>query len=439
MSATFASPVAAVLLAVELLLFEWKPRSLIPVALSSAMAAFIRRYILGAGPVFPVPPHATSFGPVAMGGAVIAGLFAAVLGVALTLGIYAAEDTYKKLPVHWMWWPAIGGIFVGIGGLIFPRALGVGYDTIASILQGENGATLVAGVLLIKSTMWAISLGSGTSGGVLAPQLMMGAALGAMEASFLPNLGAGFWPMIGMAAVLAVTMRVPFTGIAFAVELTHDTSALLPMLVAVTIAYTISVLVLRRSILTEKVARRGYNVATEYALDPLELLSVRDVMRTSMVALSPDLSIRDVATRIAQRAPGKTQRLYPVVDDDGTLRGITTRADLDELIARHPQDGVAALAESLVHDPCVAYADEPLSRAAYRMAETGYTRLPVVSRDDRPRLLGIITLDDVLKGRVKTLEEERVRERVIRLRWLLPGSGTRVAEDRVHVSSGDEP
>ncbi|MEP6538988.1 MAG: chloride channel protein, partial [Bryobacteraceae bacterium] len=283
MAATFATPVAAVLLAVELLLFEWKPRSAIPVALASATAGAARRYILGLGPLFPVPQHAIFIGLHGLAGCVIAGLLAGGLSTLLTLGVYGAEDAFKKLPIHWMWWPAIGGVFVGLGGLIFPQALGVGYDTIQALLQGEVPRTIIAGVLLVKSAIWVISLGSGTSGGVLAPLLMMGAALGGVESMFLPHEGAGFWPLVSMGAILGGTMRAPFTAILFALELTHDINVLLPLLVAAMLAHATTVLLLKRSILTEKVARRGFHITREYATDPLEILFVREVMRTRMV------------------------------------------------------------------------------------------------------------------------------------------------------------
>ncbi len=171
MSATFATSVAAVLLAVELLLFEWKPRSAIPVALASATAGATRRYILGLSPLFPVPQHSIFIGPKGLAGCVIVGLLAGGLSALLTLGVYAAEDSFMKLPIHWKWWPAIGGVAVGLGGLVFPQALGVGYDTIQSLLQGDVPRAVIAGVLLVKSVIWIISLGSGTSGGVLAPLL----------------------------------------------------------------------------------------------------------------------------------------------------------------------------------------------------------------------------------------------------------------------------
>src|ERR1700757_1577071 len=280
MSATFAAPVASVLLAVELLLFEWKPRSLIPVALASATAAVLRRYILGFGPLFPVPEHPLFIGPTGLLGCVVVGLLAGGLSALLTLSVYAAEDAFQHLKIHWMWWPAIGGLAIGLGGFIFPQALGVGYDTIGGLLQGSVTTHVILGVLLVKWFIWAVSLGSGTSGGVLAPLLMMGGALGGLEAMFLPSEGAGFWPLISMAAVMGGTMGAPLTSIVFAFELTHDSNVFLPLLLSSAIAYAFTVLTLKRSILTEKVARRGFHLSREYAVDPLELLYVREVMHT---------------------------------------------------------------------------------------------------------------------------------------------------------------
>src|SRR5207244_4713259 len=201
----------------ELLLFEWKPRSLVPVALASAMAAVLRRYLLGLGPLFPVPEHPLFIGLNGLLGCVLVGFLAGALSALLTMSVYAAEDAFQRLPIHWMWWPAIGGLVIGLGGLIFPQALGVGYDTIGSLLQGSVTTKVILGVLLVKWFIWAISLGSGTSGGVLAPLLMMGGALGGLEALVLPNAGAGFWPLISMGAILAGTMRspLPVSGVAF--------------------------------------------------------------------------------------------------------------------------------------------------------------------------------------------------------------------------------
>jgi H+/Cl- antiporter ClcA len=412
MSATFATPIAAVLLAVELLLFEWKPRSAIPVALASAAAGAARRYILGLGPLFPVPQHAIFIGPQGLAGCVIAGLLAGGLSALLTLGVYAAEDSFKKLPIHWMWWPAIGGVFVGLGGMIFPQALGVGYDTIGSLLQGDVPRAVIAGVLLVKSAIWVISLGSGTSGGVLAPLLMMGAALGGVEAMFLPHEGAGFWPLVSMGAILGGTMRAPFTAILFALELTHDINVLLPLLVAAMLAHATTVLLLKRSILTEKVARRGFHITREYATDPLEILFVREVMRTKLVVLPAGATIEQLRHTVLREPAQRGQHLYPVVDGERMVRGVVTRKQLGALTqSAAPEDSLG----HIVRKPVVAHPDEPLRVVVFRMAETGFTRMPVVENESG-KLVGMISLHDLLLARVRNLNEERHRERLLLLR-----------------------
>src|SRR5579885_3510188 len=279
MSATFAAPVASVILGVELLLFEWKPRSVIPVALASVTAAALRQHILGMGPVFPVPAHIPALGVAGLAGCVLVGLLGGVASALLTEGVYASEDAFARLPIHWMWWPALGGLVIGIGGYIFPQALGVGYDVIAELLQGNTPLRLLVGVLLVKSTIWAVSLGSGTSGGVLAPLLMVGGALGGLEAHFLPDAGPGFWSLVSMGAVLGGTMRAPLTAVVFALELTHDITVLLPLLLAVTMSYGFTVLCLKHSALTEKISRRGYHLSCEYAVDPLEIVFAKEVMQ----------------------------------------------------------------------------------------------------------------------------------------------------------------
>jgi chloride channel protein, CIC family len=421
MSATFASPVAAVLLAVELLLFEWKPRSLIPVALASATAAATRRYIIGLGPLFPVAPHPVFIGPEGLLGSVLVGLLAGALSVLLTVSVYTAEDAFRQLPMHWMWWPALGGLEVGIGGLIFPQALGVGYETIAALVQGNVPGRVIIGILLVKWIIWSVSLGSGTSGGVLAPLLMMGGALGGLEAMVLPNEGAGFWPLISMGAILGGTMRSPFTGIIFTLELTHDVNVLLPLLVAVTIAYGCTVLTLRRSILTEKVSRRGYHLSREYEVDPLEILFVREVMRTDIVALPAAISLQELAQILSSDNSRRSQRLYPVVAPEGQLVGVVTGNDLQKLLQEQQAEGNGRrLADVIQTHPVVAHPDEPLRVVVYRMAETGFTRLPVVAHRDPRTLLGVISLNDLLKARAHHLEEERQRERVLHMRLLLP-------------------
>jgi H+/Cl- antiporter ClcA/CBS domain-containing protein len=415
MSATFASPVAAVLLAVELLLFEWKPRSLIPVALASVAAGAARRYLLGLGPLFPVPAHPVFLGPWGLAGCVVAGVAAGALSVLLTAAVYAAEDLFRLLPIHWMWWPVLGGLAIGLGGLIFPQALGVGYDTIGALLQGDVPRKLIVGILLVKSAIWAISLGSGTSGGVLAPLLMMGGALGGLEASFLPFEGHGFWPLVSMGAILGGTMRSPFTGVIFALELTHDVNMLLPLLLAVTMAHGFTVLALRRSILTEKVARRGYHLSREYQVDPLEVLFVREVMRTNVVALPARTTGAELARSLDTDRNRRGQTLYPVVDEEQQLLGTITRQKLETLLA-DPSAADQPLAALAQPKPVVAYAGEPLRGVVYRMSDTGLTRFPVVEREDSRKLVGMVSRHDLLRARTRSLEEERHRERVLRIR-----------------------
>jgi H+/Cl- antiporter ClcA len=418
MSATFAAPLSAILLAVELLLFEWKPRSLIPVALASATAGAARRYLIGLGPLFPTPAHSVFIGPGGLMGCVVCGLLAGALSALLTGAVYAAEDAFAKLPIHWMWWPAIGGLVIGLGGMIFPQALGVGYDTIGTLLQGNGAIGLLLGVLLVKSTIWAVSLGSGTSGGVLAPLLMMGGALGGLEALFLPTAGPGFWPLVSMGAILAGTMRSPFTGIVFAVELTHDVNMILPLLVAAIIAHTFTVLVLKRSILTEKVARRGFHLSREYSTDPLEVLFVREVMRTCVLAFEGSGTLDDAQRMLKNGYPSRGQHLYPVIDTDRRLCGVITRKDLAKFTGDR-----TLISDVARRDPVVAVTEESLRTVVYRMAETGFTRMPVVdSREDR-RIVGMISLDDLLHARARNLSEERSRERVLHIR--LPFRGTR--------------
>ncbi len=422
MSATFATPIAAVLLAVELLLFEWKPRSIIPVALASATAGASRRYVLGLGPLFPVPQHAIFIGPQGLFGCVIAGILAGGLSALLTFGVYGMEDLFKKLPIHWMWWPAIGGVFVGIGGLIFPQALGVGYDTIQFLLQGDVPRAVIAGVLLVKSGIWIIALSSGTSGGVLAPLLMMGAALGGVEGMFLPHAGAGFWALVSMGATLGGTLGAPFTSILFVLELTHDINVLLPLLVATMLAYATTVLLLKRSILTEKIARRGLHVTREYATDPLEILFVREVMRTKVVALPADATVEAISQMVVRESANRGQHLYPVVDSATGVSGVITRRELRELAQSGSPEATLG---TVVHEAVVAHPDEPLRAIVFRMAETGLTRMPVVE-EGTGKLAGMISLEDLLLARVRAFKEERHRERLLELR--LPFRGPRPPE-----------
>jgi chloride channel protein, CIC family len=455
MAAIFNTPIAAVLLAVELMLFEWKPRSLIPVALASVAATLVRSYLPGLGPdaLFATPLHEPVWGIVPLLGCVFVGVLAGVLAILLTISIYASEDIFHKLPIHWMWWPLIGGVVIGIGGIIYPPALGVGYDLIHQLVLGQFTLQMLLGLLIVKSIIWSISLSSGTSGGVLAPILLIGGALGGLESLFLPHMFPGFWPLMSMAATLGAVIGCPLTIIVFAIELTRDVTMFLPLLVTTIVAYGVVVLVMRRSILTEKISRRGYHLSREYATDPLEIIFVREAMRTNIVALPDSLVLQDIAQILQKEGSqtGKLQRLYPVLTAEGRLRGVVTRNDLQNFqhaplalldvssqqasktsvaTAEHGEsnghsggvllDSQGVPLHMLYTDPIVAYPDEPMRAVVYRMAETGFTRFPVVERNDPSKLVGMISLNDLLKARSRNLEEERHRERVLRLRLLTP-------------------
>ncbi len=415
MSATFATPVAAVMLSVELLLFEWKPRSLVPVALASAVAAAMRPHLVGAGPLFPVPIH-TPLGAVGLLSAVAVGLAAGLLAAALTAAVYGAEDAFQRLPIHWMWWPAIGGLVVGVGGLLQPHALGVGYDTIAELLRGDFPPHALLGLILVKGIMWSVALGSGTSGGVLAPLLIMGSALGALEALVLPGGSNALWPLVSMAAVLGGTMRSPLTSVIFALELTQDINALLPCLIASMIAHAFTVLMMKRSILTEKVARRGFHLSREYSVDPLELTMVRDVMSREVITLPHSLPVKQVLEQFFDGGNGRKHRGYPVVDDRGRLLGIVTRSNLLDPALLDPVTVLVAN-DILEREPVTASAEESCRSAAERMAQASVGRLVVVAEDDPKRLVGIVTRSDLLKPRATRADEEERRERFFDLRF----------------------
>lgn len=401
MSATFAAPIAAVLLAVELLLFEWKPRSLIPVALASAVAAAIRVHLLGAGPLFPVPAHGIVEWPGLLA-AVVVGLAAGAFSSGLSTLLYALEDAFEHLPLHWMWRPAVGGLIVGIGGYFQPRTLGVGYDVIGDLLLGHLAVSIVLALLLVKCGIWLVSLASGTSGGVLAPLLIMGCGLGAVEAILLPSSGsASLWPLVSMAAVLGGMMRAPFTAVIFALELTHDMESLPPLLIAAVIAYGFTVLVMKRSILTEKVARRGYDIFREYTVDPLETYRVSEAMTESVLTIPESFPANEIYDRYFSSS--QKHRGFPVVDASEKLLGILTISDVMEMSLSEPD--AALTARDLIRlDPIVAHPEETCREAAERMAESGIGRLPVLSDG---KLIGIITRSDLLKPRLLRFEEER--------------------------------
>lgn len=415
MAGVFGTPLAATLLAVELLLFEWRPRSMVPAAVASVVAMAVRTMFADAGllnptPLFPVPAHAPLAGT-ALLGALAVGAAGGLLALVVTAAVYGTEDAFGRLPIHWLWWPAIAGIVVGIGGVIDRRALGVGYDTIGDQFAGRLGLAALVSVLLVKLVIWSVALGSGTSGGVLAPLVIIGAAAGGLMAPLLPGGSPGVWCLVGATAALAGTMRVPLTAVVFAVEITHDVNALTALVLASAAAYLISVQLSRRSILTEKIARRGVHVVQEYAVDPLEAVLVREVMDTDVVTLRADGPLA-AAEELARDGSRGSQHLFPVTEDDGAMVGVVSRSELRV-------DGAAAGAlvrERMRCDPVVAHPGETLRALVDRMLAHGIDILPVVDERDRAPVLGMVGQLQLSAARERLRDEESTRGRVLRLR-----------------------
>jgi chloride channel protein, CIC family len=409
MAAIFATPLAAVLLAVELLLFEWKPRSFIPVAAAAAVAAALRVPLLGQGPIFPVPPHPALPWPqllVCLAVGVIAGFGSGFL----TWLVYTCEDAFTRLPFHYMWWPVIGGLVVGVGGLLYPRALGVGYDTIADLLNGRLVGGALFGLMMTKAVIWAVALGSGTSGGVLAPLLIMGGALGALEAHWIRLGDPALWAMISMAAIMGGTMRSPLTAVAFMLELTDDILVLPGLLIACAAAHAVTVLIMRRSILTEKVARRGYHVMREYIVNPLARVRVEDVMERNPPTIPADMKVDRVLGMLTANDPvlGRRQA-WPLVDGQGALAGLVTRGDLLRALEATGEREASVL-EAGTSPAIVTYPDAVLEEAVDKMVRRGVGRLPVVERDSPRRLIGYLGRTGIALAWQQLLEEEQVRE-----------------------------
>jgi len=403
MTAIFGTPFAAMLLGVEVLLFEWKPRSFVPVAVAALTAIAWRPWLIGAGPMFPLP-MALSYDAVALVGAVVLGLGVGAIASGLSWALYRIEDGFHGLPVHWMWWPAIGAVAVGIGGMIDPRVLGAGYDNIQALLLGSMAVKAILLLLIVKAVVWLIALGSGTSGGILAPLLMLGGALGALAGHALPG-GVPLYALAGMAAMMSASMRAPLTASIFAVELTGRFDALPVTAAASVAAYTIAVLVLRRSILTEKIARRGRHLSQEYAVDPLSLVRVAQIMTPTPATLPATMTVNEAARFFADA----DHRAYPVVDGKGRPVGLVSRADALRWFDAPPEIG--ATLREVVSDAALPMVSPewPVDRAAERMLAEDVDRLSVV--DAQGVLVGLLARRDLLRARSGWLSDEQDKRR----------------------------
>jgi H+/Cl- antiporter ClcA/CBS domain-containing protein len=409
MAAIFGTPVSAVLLAIELLLFEFRPRSIIPVALASATAAAVRFATVGSTPIFAMSElHPASGGALAF--YIILGAFMGFVAVGVTRAVYGIEDAFDLLPIHWMWWPALGGLAVGLVGYFAPRTMGVGYDVIDEILAGTMPAKILALLCIMKFVSWSISLGSGTSGGTLAPLLIVGGALGELAGTVSrtvmpfsavdPRMAA----LVGMAAMFAGASRATLASVVFAFEATHQSMGLLPLLAGCSASYLINALLAKHSIMTEKIARRGVLVPVEYSADILDRLSVRDVMTPDVVTLRVNQTVAEVREWLASGSSGSEHRGFPIVDDAGNLAGVAMRRAL----LNGAVDGSLRLGDLILSRPVVVFETNPLRDVAKLMAVEDIGRFPVVSEAQPQRLVGIISRSDILSSRRQEHEEDRL-------------------------------
>jgi len=400
MTGIFGTPFASIMLAVELLLFEWKPRSFVPVVTAVLVALAWRPLLVGAGPLFPFAA-ATPAGiePVAISAGL--GLVTGLLAAFLSFLLYRIEDGFHRLPIHWMWWPAIGAVVVGIGGLFDLRVLGAGYGSIQDLLDGNLLVQAVLLLLVVKAVVWLVALGSGTSGGILAPLLILGGCAGFLIGQYLPG-DPGFWAMIGMAGIMSGVMRAPMTGALFAAELTNHLSALPETIAAAAAAYAISVLIMKRSILTEKIARRGRHILREYTVDALEFMQAGQLMTPDPRTLPGDMPLGEAARFFAEQAD---HRSYPVVDAQGRLLGLVSRQDaLEWRVAGHAEGRLADALSDASTD--FAYPETPCGEVADMMVESGVGRVPIVEHHDR-KVVGIISRQDLLKVRAQQRSGEQ--------------------------------
>jgi CIC family chloride channel protein len=421
MAATFGTPVSAVLLAVELLLFEYRARSLIPVAMAAAIATGVRIAFHGTAPVFSIPQLAQPGGQALIGYAII-GLIIGAIAAGITRATYGIEDLFEKvghkLRLHWMWWPAIGAVIVGVVGLIEPRTLGVGYENIIDAISGSVAGRALLMLALLKFISWSIYLGSGTSGGTLAPLFTIGSALGATLGSTVshiaPSAGVttSIGGLVGMAAMFAGASHALLASVVFAFETTRQPVGLLPILIGATTSYLMALSLARHSIMTEKLARRGVPIRAEYASDHLAHSFVRDFASEEVVTLSDGDTIAEVRRR-AQPGGGETHQGFPVLDANRLLVGVVTRRDFfDPAVA-----DTATVASIIKRPPVVVFEDSTLRDAADQMVVERVGRVAVVSRDDPRQLTGIISRSDLLEAHAPRL---RAARHASRLRRLIP-------------------
>lgn len=410
MAATFGSPLSAVLLAIELLLFEYKPRSFIPVALASTMAAAMRAWLTGAEPIFQMPHIEPASAPLLLV-FMLLGALAGVAATGITKAVYFIEDAFERLPIHWMWWPALGGLAVGVVGYFEPLTMGVGYTNIDAILNGSWTATAVIALCTLKFVSWSLALGSGTSGGTLAPLLTMGSglgfAIGMVLQHYFPALGIDphLAALVGMASLFAGASQAVLASAVFAFETTGQAGALPALLAGCAMAYFVARLLARNSIMTEKIVRRGVAVPYQYGSDVFEHTAVSQVMERDIRTISADMEVRELMARVAAHDPEVCHhQALLITHENGRLAGIITRGDLIRVAETEKAEG--NVLEGGTTNLVVAHPEETLHAAIEKMLRHDVGRLPVVERGDATRLVGYLSRSAILSARWKLMQDE---------------------------------
>jgi chloride channel protein, CIC family len=439
MAATFGTPLAAVVLAIELLLFEFSTRALVPLVVSSSLAAGVHAAIFGTGPLFSVPHHSYS-GIELLPVFLVLGIACGLLAVVVCKGLYAIEGGFRRLPIGAFWHPILGALGFALIGLAVPRALGVGYDAINDVLADRIALGALALLLVAKLVAWWIALGSGTSGGTLAPILLVsgafGGLFGAAANEIAPglHLSPGAVALVAMAATFGAATRATFTGIVFAFELTRDYNAILPLMLATVVADLVSAALLDHGLMTEKLARRGVEVPAGYQPDVLGSTRVGEAMTRTVEALSADATAASARERLKETG----HSAYPIVDAAGRCTGIVTRGDL----LAHPERAATPVGAFASTDVVSVTPDASLLDALERMVDEGIDHLPVVDRDNR--LVGICTRTDILQARSSHLVHERAQPgwrmtRAIKSATARGRRGDRGDQLTGHSRDGDQP
>ena len=417
MSATFNTPIAGVILAIELLLFEFKSRSFIPLVIASTIATAVHMQLMGSGPMFTVKEMAFGI-PGTLPYYLVLGLLCGLAAVGFSRLLYWTEDQFERLPLDELWWPAIGALGLGMIGYFVPRVLGVGYDTISDILNGSLVLKVLLVVMVAKAAALVISLGSGTSGGLLAPMFMSSAAMGGTFATGInwifpsAHLSPGAFALVAMGAVFGAASRATFAFIIFAFEITRDYNSVLPLMLVSVIATGVAVLLEpKASIMTEKLRRRGLRIHQEYETDVLQQVYVAETMDKDAPVVPAEATVSELSDRIARNDPAvsRHQGLF-IVDKEGKLAGVVTRGDVLRALANDPSGSLSVL-EAGSRKVVVTYPDEVLHDASAKMLRHNVGRLAVVDRQDNRRIVGYIGRPGVMAARLRRLHEEGVRER----------------------------